>query len=163
MLRCEWARRNHETVLMWNRIRRHRERTAGLMPSISDFKAMGCMQDWRCTYCQESLKSFHIDHKMPVSRGGLNGEKNLQLLCGPCNLKKGVMTHDEYAARIGWQEPPEPPPAPFDVDAYVHAMDRGDVRGAIRILRGAHNPYADRPAGQPQLLAVTLEQLETGR
>lgn len=30
----------------------------------------------------------HIDHVIPLSRGGNNEESNLQLLCAACNLKK---------------------------------------------------------------------------
>jgi len=58
---------------------------------------MVCEQDARCIYCKELLpERFHIDHKMPVIRGGTNDRMNLQLLCGPCNSKKHTKTHEEY-------------------------------------------------------------------
>lgn len=47
----------------------------------------------------------HIDHKIPVSRGGTNWPDNLQLLCRYCNCAKCDMTMDEWiryrAARNG--------------------------------------------------------------
>lgn len=32
----------------------------------------------------------HIDHIVPVSRGGQNNKENLQLLCVSCNTSKGA-------------------------------------------------------------------------
>jgi 5-methylcytosine-specific restriction endonuclease McrA len=33
---------------------------------------------------------MHIDHIVPLAKGGKNELDNLQLLCGKCNLKKGA-------------------------------------------------------------------------
>lgn len=32
--------------------------------------------------------SLHVDHIIPISRGGLTEERNLQTLCGDCNMGK---------------------------------------------------------------------------
>lgn len=54
-------------------------------------------QDGRCIYCACSLESsFHIDHIMPVIKGGSSDKSNLQLLCPTCNLSKGPKTHEEF-------------------------------------------------------------------
>ena len=52
-------------------------------------------------YCGERklLKNLQIDHKYPVDRGGSNDKSNLQLLCRPCNLRKGVHTDEEFRSR----------------------------------------------------------------
>ena len=52
-------------------------------------------------YCGERklLKNLQIDHKHPVDRGGSNDRSNLQLLCGPCNQRKGIHTDEEFRAR----------------------------------------------------------------
>lgn len=42
---------------------------------------------------------LHIDHRVPVSRGGTNDLENLQLLCSACNLSKGARTHEEWIER----------------------------------------------------------------
>jgi HNH endonuclease len=42
-----------------------------------------------CVQC--GAKHFlHLDHIYPVSRGGKTTEKNLRVLCRPCNLEKGA-------------------------------------------------------------------------
>lgn len=49
-----------------------------------------------CSYCNKPLteplngRKTHIDHIVPMSRGGSNKLDNLQLLHGTCNMKKGV-------------------------------------------------------------------------
>jgi hypothetical protein len=43
----------------------------------------------RCTLC-ESNENLEFDHIIPHSRGGSNTERNLQLLCAPCNRAKAA-------------------------------------------------------------------------
>ena len=43
-----------------------------------------------CRYCGRRVKSFHLDHVMPVSLGGTNDIDNLVVACSPCNLRKGA-------------------------------------------------------------------------
>lgn len=43
----------------------------------------------RCSYCG-SEDELQIDHIIPVAKGGETEEGNLQPLCRPCNIKKGV-------------------------------------------------------------------------
>jgi len=40
-----------------------------------------------CVRCG-SKKELHIDHIIPVAKGGGNGEANVQILCQSCNLQK---------------------------------------------------------------------------
>lgn len=42
-----------------------------------------------CVQCGSS-EDLHYDHKIPWSRGGANTVNNIQLLCGPCNRRKGA-------------------------------------------------------------------------
>ena len=54
-----------------------------------------------CVYCRSPLRSMsnHIDHIMPVIRGGTDARGNLQLLCSGCNLKKSDQTDAEFRHR----------------------------------------------------------------
>ena len=47
---------------------------------------------YTCRYCGKYMpsgKGIHIDHIVPVAKGGLTIESNLQVLCARCNLRKG--------------------------------------------------------------------------
>jgi 5-methylcytosine-specific restriction endonuclease McrA len=56
-------------------------------------------QNGLCVYCKNDFRNtgFHIDHIMPLSLGGLNVDKNVQLLCPPCNLTKQNKHPDEFS------------------------------------------------------------------
>ena len=79
-------------------------------------------QDGRCSYCRIpfELPYFDIDHKLPVVIGGADRINNLQLLCGPCNRRKGALTDHEFRhiyellpAWLTWLPQREKPQARF--------------------------------------------------
>jgi 5-methylcytosine-specific restriction endonuclease McrA len=59
---------------------------------------------WCCEYCNERVflvppikeKLATIDHKVPLSRGGVWKRYNLTCSCRGCNEDKGDMTDNEY-------------------------------------------------------------------
>jgi 5-methylcytosine-specific restriction endonuclease McrA len=57
-------------------------------------------QQSRCTCCGASLlPGYHLDHIIPISRGGTNTADNVQLLTPVCNLQKYNLTFDEFLAK----------------------------------------------------------------
>lgn len=50
-----------------------------------------------CYYCGKSYEDGrHIEHKIPLSRGGLHDHRNVVLSCVGCNLEKRDKTETEY-------------------------------------------------------------------
>ncbi len=52
-----------------------------------------------CFYCKTKLEiagEWHIEHKLPRSRGGTDHYSNLTAACVPCNYAKGTKTHTEF-------------------------------------------------------------------
>jgi len=51
----------------------------------------------RCGYCQTEQRisgaQMHVDHIIPLARGGASDESNLWLACAWCNSFKGDATH----------------------------------------------------------------------
>lgn len=42
-----------------------------------------------CALCPKTLNGgFHVDHIMPLSKGGSDWPENIQLTCPPCNIRK---------------------------------------------------------------------------
>ena len=53
-----------------------------------------------CAYCQNPVGTkYHIEHIVPLSRGGTNNPSNLCVACPKCNLSKHNKTPDEWVSR----------------------------------------------------------------
>ncbi|QPB09571.1 hypothetical protein CPT_Sycamore_031 [Streptomyces phage Sycamore] len=59
---------------------------------------------WKCAYCNAPAE--HLDHVVPLSRGGADKESNMVPACAPCNLSKGAKTLEEWAATFEAEPPP---------------------------------------------------------
>ena len=98
-----------------------------------------------CVYCGRRYSSHYldIDHMDPVAYGGSNDESNLQVLCGPCNRRKGDQTDREFRNRYRGLVPSgrrTPPPRPvkqsqFDAITRRTGASRGlQQRRKLRYL-----------------------------
>lgn len=108
----EWAARNPDYARLWveaNReraretVRRRRARlrlVAAFAIAERDIRRMLVRQGGRCAYCQAELgESYHVDHVVPVSRGGSNSIGNLAAACPPCNVSKSNWLLSEWRYR----------------------------------------------------------------
>ena len=67
-------------------------------------------QDNTCVYCSHRriARSLDIDHMIPVVDGGSNDPSNLQVICRPCNQRKGDQTDEEFRERYSRLVPATP-------------------------------------------------------
>jgi 5-methylcytosine-specific restriction endonuclease McrA len=82
--------------------RRATKRAAGGAHGAADIRALFKMQRGACAVCHVKLPDdFHVDHIVPLSLGGSNGKRNLQLLCPCCNLSKGANDPIQFMQSLG--------------------------------------------------------------
>lgn len=88
-------RRNYKKQMEYKRRARAKNQLGNVSDDIVD--VLYAEQSGRCRYCHMFLRdSFHLEHKIPLSRGGLHDDENLCLSCPSCNLSKGVKTEKEF-------------------------------------------------------------------
>lgn len=54
-----------------------------------------------CAICGTADAQWHLDHVMPLCLGGPDSVENMQVLCAPCNLRKGRKDPFEFAKSMG--------------------------------------------------------------
>lgn len=66
-----------------------------------DLEQMYKSQKGLCWWCGKPLpKNFHVDHRIPLSRGGTNDPGNLCGACPECNLEKSDQMPWEFCGRL---------------------------------------------------------------
>lgn len=90
--------RDHRRVARANR----RAREQGGSYTASDVADILRLQRRRCAWCATKLTpGYHIDHVVPLARGGENARRNLQALCPPCNRRKSARDPIAFAQMEG--------------------------------------------------------------
>lgn len=98
----EWRKRNPEKGVEYAQNRRARIMSAEGSFTTGDIKRIGEHQNWLCAWCSKKVrKGYHVDHIMPISKGGSNSPDNLQILCKSCNLHKHAKDPIEWANENG--------------------------------------------------------------
>lgn len=100
----EWRINNPDGVTRNNANRRSRERSNGGKLSSDIVTRLMKRQKGKCVCCSVSLTraNRHLDHIMPIARGGPNDDGNVQLLCAPCNISKRARDPIEFMQSRGF-------------------------------------------------------------
>lgn len=97
---------NPEKCAAKDRNRRARVRSAEGRHTAADVRTIFTAQRGLCANCKTQLfksgkQVMHIDHIVPLARGGSNDKYNLQCLCPTCNMKKSAKDPITWAAEHG--------------------------------------------------------------
>lgn len=95
-----WIEKNQERARVRTRNHRARKRAAEGIHTASDIDALFGKQAGLCLCGADLVLGYHVDHIIPLSRGGSNWPANLQLLCAPCNCSKGPRLMSEWVDRV---------------------------------------------------------------
>lgn len=97
-----YRKENPEKLKETSRNTRAKRRGAEGRHTAADLQRIFAGQRGKCAHCRTGIKAgYHVDHIKPLSRGGSNWPRNLQLLCAPCNLRKHAHDPIDFAQRDG--------------------------------------------------------------
>jgi 5-methylcytosine-specific restriction endonuclease McrA len=93
--------KNRDKVRKWARVVSRNYRTRKLNAegthTAEDIQRQYKAQKGKCHYCKCKVgDKFHVDHVIPLSRGGSNWPENLVISCPPCNQSKGDKLPHEW-------------------------------------------------------------------
>lgn len=93
----EWRIANYARVVAYGRIRRAQKLNAQGTHTGDDIKRQYKAQKGLCYYCHNHVgDTYHVDHVVPLSRGGSNDPENLVIACPACNLSKNKRLPHEW-------------------------------------------------------------------
>lgn len=91
-------RANRERYLARNGKNRAARSKAQGSHSAEDVRWRYAVQKGRCYWCKRVVgNDYHVDHVIPLSKGGSNGRENIVVACPPCNLSKKDKMPAEFA------------------------------------------------------------------
>lgn len=103
-----WRKNNQDKVKAMTKNIRQKRRSACENTDVDSQYILKLfeLQTNKCVYCKIKLNKngknkYHIDHIIPLSKGGKHTKTNIQLLCPLCNLNKNAKLPEIFAAEKG--------------------------------------------------------------
>lgn len=103
----EWRRNNPEKCKSMQKAANAKRRLVEKAAALAG-DSTAVIHDWEmaakkvCYWCGcKCPKKWHLDHYVPMSKGGLHAISNLVISCGPCNFRKSAKDPYEFAASVG--------------------------------------------------------------
>lgn len=93
-----WAKRNPDKRKATEYKRRARKIGAEGFYTEVDIRRIRSAQNHRCAACKRKC-ALTVDHIVPLSKGGSNWPRNIQLLCLSCNAGKHDRPNEEFFRR----------------------------------------------------------------
>jgi len=98
-----WAKANPEANRVRVQNRRARKLANGGECSKGLVDKLLILQKGKCPCCGNSLgKDYHLDHIVPLARGGSNSDSNMQLLTKVCNMQKHAKDPVDFMQERGF-------------------------------------------------------------
>ena len=100
----DWRKRNPGKVTAKWHTRRARKQGSGGKLSTNIRTKLLLKQNNKCAICKTDLRKsgHHLDHVMPLALGGKNEDRNIQLTCPPCNLRKQAKDPIRFMREMGY-------------------------------------------------------------
>lgn len=96
-----YRKKNRAKLLVKYRENNARRKGATGSHTAEELWLMRECQNHLCAYCETPIFDvFHVDHMMPLSRGGTNDWTNLAITCPTCNLRKNARTAEEFVEKV---------------------------------------------------------------
>jgi 5-methylcytosine-specific restriction endonuclease McrA len=101
----EWEIKNREKRNEGGRVhnakRRAQKQASGGVVTASDIRKQYKNQRGKCYWCGEKVENkYHVDHVIPLSRGGANTPDNIVIACVHCNESKGAKLPHEWGNKM---------------------------------------------------------------
>jgi 5-methylcytosine-specific restriction endonuclease McrA len=96
-----WMRSNPQKNSEYHNRRRALIAAATGDHTAADVRVQYERQNGRCLYCEKKVgEDYHVDHVIPLSKGGSNGPENIVIACSSCNCKKKDKMPAEFCGRL---------------------------------------------------------------